>query len=180
MDLSADVEVRDASAKPALEAAVTEEKPGQRTIADFCYDLLTRHEIAFVILLLVTAFVYAVLNSHRKLFWYDELFTVIVATQPTWHRFAQAMPADGNPPLGTLLTRLSIHIFGLTDFAVRLPSMLAFLTALFEIYIFVRRECGAVFGLLAMTLMLAQPAWASSFEGSPIRVAPGVPDARPC
>jgi hypothetical protein len=105
--------------------------------------------------------------SHHKTLWYDEIFTVLVATQPTWHKFVQAMPADGNPPLYALLTRLSIHLFGLTDLAVRLPSMVAFLAALAGVYVFVRRECGVVFGLLAVLLTYSEPGWAYSIEARP-------------
>jgi hypothetical protein len=138
-----------------------------RSIADFIYDLLARYELVFLALLLAFVFVYAAVSSLHKRLWYDELFTVIVATQPTLHKFALAMPPEGNPPINTLLTRFFIRIFGLTEFSVRLAPMLCFLAALAGIYVFVRRECGAVFGLFAVVLTLSQPAWKYSFEGRP-------------
>lgn len=138
-----------------------------RSVGDLCYDMLSRHALVFLLLLLSLVFLRAVAESHGKRLWYDEIFSVIVATQPTWHRFAQAMPADANPPIYALLTRLCIHIFGLTDLAVRVPSILSFLAVLTGVYIYVCRECGAVYGLLAVVLTFSQPGWTYSFEARP-------------
>ena len=80
-------------------------KSESRSVGDFIFDLLARYEIVFLALLLVFVFLYAAVSSFHKRLWYDELFTVIVATQPTLHKFALAMPAEGNPPINTLLTR---------------------------------------------------------------------------
>ena len=155
------------SASPLSSESVQQTGCKPRRIGDFVYNLLTRYEIVSLTLLLVFVFIYAAVASLHKPLWFDELFTIIVATQPTLHKFAQAMPPEGNPPINTLLTRFFIHIFGLTEFSVRLAPMLSFLAALTGIYVFVRRECGAVFGLLAVVLTLSQPAWEYSFEARP-------------
>ena len=139
----------------------------RRTFGDLCYDALSRYGFLSLLLLLALVFTRSIYESHQKALWFDEIFTAIVATQPTWHRFAQAMPADGNPPLYALLTRLSIHLFGLTDLAIRLPSILSFLAVLAGVYVFVRRECGVVFGLLAVVLTFSEPGWTYSFEARP-------------
>jgi len=155
------------SASPLSPESVQQTGCKPRRIGDFVYDLLTRYEIVSLTLLLVFVFIYAAVASLHKPLWFDELFTIIVATQPTLHKFAQAMPPEGNPPINTLLTRFFIHIFGLTEFSVRLAPMFSFLAALTGIYVFVRRECGVVFGLLAVVLTLSQPAWEYSFEARP-------------
>lgn len=138
-----------------------------RSVGDWLYDFVARYETAWLIFVLVMVFGAAILGSRHKHFWFDEIFTIIVASQPSWHKFAQAMPADGQPPITALLTRLSIRLFGITNFSVRLPEMLGFLSALVGMYVFVRREAGAVFGLFAVVVVIAQPAWMYSFEARP-------------
>ncbi|HUD23862.1 MAG TPA: glycosyltransferase family 39 protein, partial [Acidobacteriaceae bacterium] len=77
------------------------------------------------------------------------------------------MPSECNPPLYPLLARLAIRLFGLTDLSVRMPDILSFLAALAGVYVFVRRECGVVFGLLAVVLIFSEPGWTYSFEARP-------------
>jgi hypothetical protein len=138
-----------------------------RTFGDLCYDTLSRHGFLALLLLLALVLASSICGSHQKSLWFDELFTVIVVSQPTWHRLVQAMPADGNPPLYALLARLSIHLFGMSDLAIRLPSILSFIAALTGVYVFIRRECGVVFGLLAVALTFSESGWTYSFEARP-------------
>jgi hypothetical protein len=70
-----------------------------RSLGDIVFAFLARYEIAVLLLLLILTAAFAVLRSYHKYMWYDEIFTVIVATQPTMHRFVEAMPPVGNPPL---------------------------------------------------------------------------------
>src|ERR1700754_5051072 len=137
------------------------------TIGDFIYGLLARYDAAVLLCLLILVVVYAFASGQHKPLWYDELFTLLVAKQRTWHEFSLAMPAEGNPPLNTLLTAVSIRLFGASNFAIRFAPLLGYLGALVGIFVFVRRECGAVFGLLAVILMFSQPAWKYSFEARP-------------
>jgi hypothetical protein len=138
-----------------------------RSLGDIVFAFLARYEIAVLLLLLILTAAFAVLRSYHKYMWYDEIFTVIVATQPTMHRFVEAMPPEGNPPLNTLLVRLCVHLFGMHELAVRLPVLVGFLGALVGLFVFVRRECGRVFGLLAVALMLAQPGWTYAYDARP-------------
>ncbi len=85
------------------------------------------------------------LGSGKPL-WYDELFSVIVARQPSWHAMRGAMAGDGNPPLYPLLTKFCMALFGSSDFSVRLPSLAGFLAALVGVYVFVRRDAGPLTG----------------------------------
>ena len=138
-----------------------------RNVGDLCYDLLSRYGLLSLLLLLALVFARSVCGSQQKALWNDEIYSVIVATQPTWHKFAQAMPSECNPPLYPLLARLAIRLFGLTDLSVRMPDILSFLAALAGVYVFVRRECGVVFGLLAVVLIFSEPGWTYSFEARP-------------
>src|SRR5947207_7908520 len=66
--------------------------------------------------------------ASRKLYWFDELFTVYMSRLPNvssvWHALLAGV--DFNPPLLYELTRLSVLAFGETPMAVRLPPVLGF------------------------------------------------------
>jgi hypothetical protein len=111
--------------------------------------LLTRYEAVCVA---AAALGYALAESARaaRPLWFDEIFTFQIARLPDVESIFRAIPADGNPPLYYLLTRLSFHLLGETAFAARLPSILAFTAALLATYCFVCRRSGPVFGMFAM------------------------------
>jgi len=140
--------------------------PSERSLGAALHTFLERHELACLCSLLAMLAAMALVLSHRKQLWFDELFTLIVARQPTWSEFMRAMPADGNPPLLHVIVRASIHIFGQTAFAVRLPSLTAFLLSVL-LHVLVRERCGSVAGLLAVLLIMEQPGWSYAFEARP-------------
>jgi len=139
----------------------------ERSIADRIYGFVRKHELLVLGIVLVAVAASSLVHSHHKQFWLDEIFTIIVSTQPDLHHFAAAMPAEGNPPLNTFLTRLAIKAFGVSEFSVRLVPLLGFLTALIGVYIFVRREAGRVFEILAISLVIFGPVWRYSYEARP-------------
>jgi len=97
--------------------------------------------------------VLALVRSARRRFWFDELFTFYISRLPHIDQVFRAIPADGNPPLNYLLVRFCLRLFGETELATRLPSILAFAAAMLATYFFVRRRCGAVpalFGMFAL------------------------------
>ena len=151
-----------------IEDPDTEVREGSpRTVADLLSGIISRYEVFFLVLfLLVFAFLtYA--ESNEKPLWYDEIFTIIVAGQPTWHAMAQAMPGDGNPPLYALLTRVLIGIFGQSALVIRLPSAIGLLAALVGLFVFIRRECGVIFGLLAVAIVCLEPVSKYAYEARP-------------
>ncbi len=105
---------------------------------------------AFTLLYLATV----ITASRAKPLWFDELFTFYISKLPTLGDLWQAMPLDGHPPGMYLLTRLSQRLFGLTEFATRLPEILASWIACVSVYVFVRRRAEPVFGLLAFAILL--------------------------
>lgn len=112
-------------------------------------DVVDRYEELF---LLAGLFAYAAAEWQRvgRRFWFDELFTFHIARLPSLTEMLRAAPADGNPPLYYLLADLSMTLFRETEFAARLPALLAFLTALLATYLFVRRRSGGALALMAM------------------------------
>jgi 4-amino-4-deoxy-L-arabinose transferase-like glycosyltransferase len=65
-------------------------------------------------------------------------------------RILVAVHADGHPPLYHLLASACLRLFGDNPIAPRLPAMVAFAAAALAVYLYVRRRCGPVFGMLAM------------------------------
>ena len=137
------------------------------TVAKRIYAFLERNELRVLGFVLLAITVSSLLCSYHKQLWLDEIFTIIVSSQPDLHHFFAAMPAEGNPPLNTFLTRLVIKAFGISQISVRLVPLAGFLTALTGVYIFVRREAGRVFGIVAVLLAIFGPAWRYSYEARP-------------
>ena len=151
--------------EPRAKAAASE-----RTVGDAFADCLARYAWVVLVLLLAGFVACAVIASKQKPIWYDEFFTYAVATQPTVHRFFEAMPPEGNPPLYTFLAKLSLEVFGAHALALRLPAMVGFGAALIGLWVFVRRVSNGLYGLLAVAMVLAQPVWMYSFEARPYGV----------
>jgi hypothetical protein len=61
--------------------------------------------------------------------WFDEAWTLSVATTPDWRSFLQEAYNDVNPPLYYLLMRLWTLAVGASDLALRLPGVISVLAA---------------------------------------------------
>lgn len=91
--------------------------------------------------------------------WYDELLTYYGATATTLHRFITGITHfDFNPPLLYGLVRVSVRLFGDSSYAVRLPSVLAFLAAGLMLFVYVRRRRGGAYGLASIVFL-----WSAGF-----------------
>ena len=105
------------------------------------------------------AFFLAIWPAAVRLLWYDELLTYYGATAPNLTRFwAGITHFDFNPPLEYALVRMSLWIFGDTPFAVRLPSILAFIGATLILFWFTRVRSGGGFALITVGLL-----WSTGF-----------------
>ncbi len=58
-------------------------------------------------------------------FWLDETWTAAIVSAPNWPSFWREVYLDVNAPLYYLLMRPWSAVFGLSDFALRLPSLIA-------------------------------------------------------
>lgn len=136
--------------------------------------LLESHSFPVLALIVATAAFGAWAGGHLKQLWYDEIFSVIVARTTNWTDMKVAMSADANPPLFALLVKACLHLFGSSEFSIRLPSLLGFLGALVGTFVFVRRETKGLFALFATTLVLAEPGWTYAFEARPYALLLGL------
>lgn len=152
---------RDAAMRPTVQ---TRTEP---TVAESIGDFVARYSGWLLAAVLAVVIAAAHIYGHRKPLWFDELFSVVVAMQTSWHATAGAIPPGANPPLLAFLIRACMHLFGSSDASIRLPSLIAFLGALVGAYVFVRREVGPVFAILAVLFVINQAGWAYSYEARP-------------
>jgi 4-amino-4-deoxy-L-arabinose transferase-like glycosyltransferase len=113
--------------------------------------------------------VYALLTwtlSRRKLMWNDELYTYYIARLPSMHDVWNALMARGEqtPPLFFAITRLSFRLFGVNQFSIRLPEILAFLAMMVCLYVFARRRMSSMSALCAAAFPLVTTAFPYAYE----------------
>jgi 4-amino-4-deoxy-L-arabinose transferase-like glycosyltransferase len=86
--------------------------------------------------------------------WFDEFFTLFLSRLSSFQDMLKAMPADGQPPLQYPLTHLSMAWLGQTEFAVRLPELVAYLAVGLLVYRIVRLHGTAVQALFAESMVM--------------------------
>ena len=96
----------------------------------------------------------AVLCAYWKPLTNDELFTFEVSRLGSVVAIWKALSAgaDNHPPLDYLLRYLSMSVFGSSELAFRLPSLLACGLCLISIFQFVVRRASAIYGLVAVLI----------------------------
>jgi hypothetical protein len=101
-------------------------------------------------LLVLYATARGIVAAFSKPFWYDEIFTLVMARQPTlgamWNALRQGV--DSQPPLFDLIERAT-RVIPNAEIGFRLPSILGFACVLICLYVFVRRRSGPMYGLVA-------------------------------
>ncbi len=104
----------------------------------------------------------AVVASISKPFWSDEIFTCVMARQPSLAAIWSALRrgVDSQPPLFNLIEHVA-SLFPNPEIGFRLASILGFDCVLVCLFVFVRRRSGVVYGLIsagiAMLTMLYMP-----------------------
>jgi len=99
---------------------------------------------------------------------HDELFTYYIAQAPTLRRLLELThTVDLHPPLSYLLVRASLAVFGHTQWACRLPSVLAFFAATALLFWLVTRLVTPMYGLIAILLIWNVPITYSAGEARP-------------
>ncbi|HEY1753830.1 MAG TPA: glycosyltransferase family 39 protein [Bryobacteraceae bacterium] len=94
------------------------------------------------------------ISAHR-LFWFDELFTVMYAGLPNWRLVSDALAhADNQTPVSYYLLMFPVdRFFGNIHIAARLPSALAMTAGLIIIFDCVRRLTDGLGGLIAVAFL---------------------------
>lgn len=107
-------------------------------------------------LLLVYTVVRSTFAAHAKLFWYDELLTLTMASLPNWHAIVAALraPLDGQPPVFHVIEKFAMHLARNQEIALRIPSILAIPVSLICIFIYARKRWGELIALVCSAFLL--------------------------
>ncbi len=122
---------------------------------------------AFLAGVALAVLVIALLAARWRPLWYDELFTLYVASETSVGATVSALlaGADTNPPLDYVLRHLSLAFFGESPAAFRWPSALAFIAGLLAIFAYVRRRTGFAPAAAAFVLPISSAAVFFAHEG---------------
>ena len=104
--------------------------------------------------LLGAAFLWAgLLKAARTPLWFDEIVTYHVASLDGPRAIIEALLArmDNHPPLDYLARHLSMSLFGASELALRLPSVIALLVGACALYLFVLRRTSVLAALVAFS-----------------------------
>ena len=89
---------------------------------------------------------------------HDELYTFYIAQAPSLKQLlALTRTVDLHPPLSYVLIRASFAIFGISAWACRLPSVLAFFLASAVLFWLVKRILSSVYATVALLFFLSVP-----------------------
>jgi hypothetical protein len=101
-----------------------------------------------------------------KIIWTDEFFTLYLARLPGWHDLSSALLTGGDqhPPLFYLIHAFFLRVAGESEFALRLPELLASVLMCICLYFFSRRRTTPLYGAIAMALPLATAAHSYTYE----------------
>ncbi len=92
-----------------------------------------------------------------KSLWFDESYSVFIAEQPLLEIPRLLRLYDTHPPLYYMLLNLWIGVFGKSEVALRLPSVLVSLGVVALTFVLGRRLAGDRVGLLAAVLIALSP-----------------------
>jgi 4-amino-4-deoxy-L-arabinose transferase-like glycosyltransferase len=111
------------------------------------YSTLEGHKGRVLATQVVMYFAAAFALASIKPFWFDELITLNIARQQSFHAIWQLLlrAADPNPPLSHLLTSWCMRLFGNGEIAVRIPAIAAGAVTLLCIYVFLVRRIPPIF-----------------------------------
>ncbi len=122
---------------------------------------------------LVLIYLFLTFLGSFRLLWHDELYTLYIASAPSWPRLWEEIRLDLNPPLEYIAVRISTELFGQSGYAVRLPSILAFLGGSLCFYRFVAKRLDNAYALLAVLVIWASPFFYYATEARPYALAIG-------
>ena len=113
--------------------------------------------------------VISILIARHRLFWYEEIVTVIYSVQPTfagmWRVFT--LGTDGISPGSYLLTRLFTHLPVALEVSARLPSALAMAAGLLVTFDCARRLTDGLHGLIAIAFLTCSTLPYYGYEARP-------------
>jgi len=138
-------------------------------LAETLRDGCDRHRFLLLGLVSVVYFAATSVLASRKPMWNDELFTYFIAQAPTLSGIWSALltGADQSPFPFYVLTRWSLDLFGVNEWAMRMPEMVGVWGAGVCLFQIVARRNSAMYGFVAMLLLFVTGANFYSYEARP-------------
>lgn len=134
--------------------------------ADTLVAFIESYRYLVVVLFSICYFLTTCYRASRKLFWFDELFTVYISNLPSvgamWHALLNG--ADFNPPLLYVLTRWSEVVVGHGPLGARFPEIVGFWIFCVCLFRFVSVRTNALAGIIAMLFPMVTTAYWYSYE----------------
>ena len=124
--------------------------------------------------LFLVAFVVVMTGFSRRMFWYDELFTLYLS-QMSPARLWQALLSgvDQNSPLFYLLSGVTSRWMPDVESGLRLPALAGGIAALTCVFVYVRGRCGVLWAWVSVWLLLASHAAYYMAEARPYGIMLG-------
>jgi hypothetical protein len=135
-------------------------------------DTLDEQRFGRYVLLTLFSLAYFTITLHhagRKLFWYDEVFTIYLSRLPDLGSLWAALKngVDFNPPLIYPLTKLSEHFFGEGPLGVRLPAIVGFWILCLCLFRFVALRASVLGALVSLVFPMTTMAYWYAYEARP-------------
>ncbi|MCC6139558.1 MAG: glycosyltransferase family 39 protein [Nitrospira sp.] len=138
-------------------------------VAETLGEVCERHWGLLLGLFSIAYFATTSVLAMRKPMWNDELFTYFIAQAPTLSGIWAALltGADQSPFPFYVLARWSMALFGVNEWALRLPEMVGVWGAAVGLFFLVKRRSSALYGFTAMMCLLVTNAQFYSYEARP-------------
>ncbi|MEO6543196.1 MAG: glycosyltransferase family 39 protein, partial [Nitrospiraceae bacterium] len=132
-------------------------------------DACEAHRVLLLGVLSIVYFAATSVLASRKPMWNDELFTYFIAQAPALSGIWSALltGADQNPFPFYVLTRWSLGLFGVNEWALRLPEMIGVWVAGLCLFHITARQTDGLYGFVAMVFLFLTGANFYSYEARP-------------
>jgi hypothetical protein len=134
-----------------------------------------KHYYFVVLALTIAYFADTLFRASRKLFWFDELFTLYVSRLPNLKSLWDVLMAgvELNPPVLYIFTRWSNSLFGEGQVSLRLPAIVGFWIFCLSLFQFVRKRSTPLGGFVAMLFPMVTLAYWYAIEARPYGIELG-------
>ncbi len=137
---------------------------------------INRSGPVFLVIFMIAYLLMTLYRAERKLFWFDEIFTLYISRLPDFQSVMEALKhgVDFNPPLFYVWVRFSEIFFGDDALGVRMPSIIGIGLLCLCLYRFVRIRTTVIGGAVASLFPLVTGALFFSYEARPHGIVIGL------
>jgi hypothetical protein len=146
-----------------------------RLIADRAVGEINQYRYVLLVLLSIGYLSDVFIRASRKLFWFDEIFTLYISRLPDlrslWHVLMAGF--EFNPPLLYIATGFSTSLLGESLLSARIPEIISFWIFCLCLYRFVSVRSSALGGFISMLFPMVTLAYWYGYEARPYGIELG-------